>query len=148
MRSRIFAEENRKWWTLGSLCFALFMIMLDNTVVNVALPAIKTDLGISTSELEWTVAAYAVLTNDECLGAEAGDWLAILVDGAHEERALACLSVLCAGADSEPGERGDARQREDQNVPGRSAHKVSLWRDAGTGSIGPGRSERQGSWAD
>src|SRR5438093_13662547 len=36
------------------------MIMLDNTVVNVALPAIKSDLRISTSELEWTVAAYAL----------------------------------------------------------------------------------------
>ena len=61
MRARIFADENKKWWTLGSLCFALFMIMLDNTVVNVALPAIKADLGISTSELEWTVAAYALI---------------------------------------------------------------------------------------
>ena len=60
MRATIFAEENRKWWTLGALCFALFMIMLDNTVVNVALPAIKADLGITTSELEWTVAGYAL----------------------------------------------------------------------------------------
>jgi EmrB/QacA subfamily drug resistance transporter len=60
MRARIFADENRKWWTLGALCFALFMIMLDNTVVNVALPAIQHDLGISRSELEWTVAAYAL----------------------------------------------------------------------------------------
>ncbi len=60
MRARIFAEENRKWWTLGALSFALFMIMLDNTVVNVALPSIKRDLGISQSELEWTVAAYAL----------------------------------------------------------------------------------------
>src|SRR5437870_1119210 len=53
-------EDNRRWWTLGALCFALFMIMLDNTVVNVALPAIKSDLGISQAELEWTVAAYAL----------------------------------------------------------------------------------------
>jgi EmrB/QacA subfamily drug resistance transporter len=60
LRARIFAEENRRWWTLGALCFALFMIMLDNTVVNVALPAIKKDLGISTAELEWTVTAYAL----------------------------------------------------------------------------------------
>jgi EmrB/QacA subfamily drug resistance transporter len=60
MRARIFADENRRWWTLGALCFALFMIMLDNTVVNVALPAIQHDLGISRSELEWTVAAYAL----------------------------------------------------------------------------------------
>ncbi len=60
MRARIFAEENRKWWTLGALSFALFMIMLDNTIVNVALPAIKSDLGIGTSELEWVVTAYAL----------------------------------------------------------------------------------------
>ena len=33
-------EDNRKWWTLGAMCFALFMIMLDNTVVNVALSSI------------------------------------------------------------------------------------------------------------
>jgi EmrB/QacA subfamily drug resistance transporter len=60
MRARIFAEENRKWWTLLALSFALFMIMLDNTIVNVALPAIKKDLGIGVSELEWTVTAYAL----------------------------------------------------------------------------------------
>jgi EmrB/QacA subfamily drug resistance transporter len=60
LRSRIFAEENRKWWTLGALAFALFMIMLDNTVVNVALPSIQRDLGIGLSELEWTVNAYAL----------------------------------------------------------------------------------------
>src|SRR5256714_8859434 len=60
MRARIFAEGNRKWWTLGALSFALFMIMLDNTIVNVALPAIKQDLGIGVSELEWTVTAYAL----------------------------------------------------------------------------------------
>jgi len=76
MRSRIFAEENRKWWTLGSLCFALFMIMLDNTVVNVALPAIKADLGITTSELEWTVAAYALTFASLLLtGGKLGDLL-------------------------------------------------------------------------
>jgi len=60
VRAKIFADENRRWWTLGALCFALFMIMLDNTVVNVALPAIQADLRISTAELEWTVTAYAL----------------------------------------------------------------------------------------
>jgi EmrB/QacA subfamily drug resistance transporter len=60
VKARIFAEENRKWWTLGALAFALFMIMLDNTVVNVALPSIQRDLGIGLSELEWTVNAYAL----------------------------------------------------------------------------------------
>ncbi len=76
MRARIFDEANRKWWTLGSLCFALFMIMLDNTVVNVALPAIKADLGITTSELEWTVAAYALTFASLLLtGGKLGDLL-------------------------------------------------------------------------
>ena len=34
-------EEHRKWWTLAAVSFGLFMIMLDNTVVNVALPTIQ-----------------------------------------------------------------------------------------------------------
>jgi EmrB/QacA subfamily drug resistance transporter len=53
-------DENRKWWTLGAMCFALFMIMLDNTVVNVALPSIQKDLGASISGLEWTVNGYTL----------------------------------------------------------------------------------------
>src|SRR6059036_4273776 len=60
MKARILAPENRKWLTLASVSFGLFMIMLDNTVVNVALPSIRRDLGISTSELEWVVNAYAL----------------------------------------------------------------------------------------
>src|SRR5881409_3615666 len=60
MRSHIFAPETRKWWTLVAVSFGLFMIMLDNTVVNVALPSIRSDLGISVSELEWVVNAYAL----------------------------------------------------------------------------------------
>src|SRR3954454_13555662 len=53
-------EDNRKWWTLAAMCFALFMIMLDNTVVNVALPSIRRDLGASLGSLEWTVNAYTL----------------------------------------------------------------------------------------
>src|SRR5437667_1383863 len=60
VRARIFAEENRKWWTLVAVAFGLFMIMLDNTVVFVALSAIQKDLHISTSELEWVVNGYAL----------------------------------------------------------------------------------------
>ena len=61
MRARIFAEENKKWWTLAAVAFGLFMIMLDNTVVNVALPSIGRDLKISISELEWVVTGYALV---------------------------------------------------------------------------------------
>jgi EmrB/QacA subfamily drug resistance transporter len=54
-------EENRKWWTLGAMCFALFMVMLDNTVVNIALPAIQTRFGATLSNLSWAVNAYTLV---------------------------------------------------------------------------------------
>jgi MFS family permease len=60
MRVRLFTAENRKWWTLVAVAIGLFMIMLDNTVVNVALPSIQRNLGIGISELEWVVNAYAL----------------------------------------------------------------------------------------
>jgi EmrB/QacA subfamily drug resistance transporter len=60
VRARILDPETRKWWTLGAVAFGLFMIMLDNTVVNVALPAIQEDLAADLSELEWIVAGYAL----------------------------------------------------------------------------------------
>ena len=60
MKTRIFSEENRKWWTLAAVAFALFMIMLDNTVVNVALPSIQNDLDASISALEWTINGYTL----------------------------------------------------------------------------------------
>jgi len=57
---RLFDEANRKWWTLGAVAFGLFMIMLDNTIVNVALPSIQRELAIGVSELEWIVNGYAL----------------------------------------------------------------------------------------
>ena len=58
--SHLITDDNRKWWTLGAMCFALFMLMLDNTVVNVALPSIQEDLGASIAGLEWTVNGYTL----------------------------------------------------------------------------------------
>src|SRR6266571_1273243 len=60
MKARIFADENRKWWTLAAVSFGLFMIMLDNTVVNVALPSMQKSLHIGPNELEWIVVGYAL----------------------------------------------------------------------------------------
>ncbi len=60
MKARLFAEENRKWWTLAAVSFGLFMIMLDNTIVNVALPSIERSLHLKISELEWVVTGYAL----------------------------------------------------------------------------------------
>ena len=54
------SEQNRRWWTLGAMSFALFMVMLDNTAVNVALPSIQKDFDASLSALEWTVNAYTL----------------------------------------------------------------------------------------
>jgi EmrB/QacA subfamily drug resistance transporter len=56
----LITDDNRKWWTLGAMCFALFMIMLDNTAVNVALPSIQKDLGATISGLEWTINGYTL----------------------------------------------------------------------------------------
>src|SRR5919204_365156 len=64
VRARLFAPENRKWWTLTAVTFGLFMIMLDNTVVNVALPSMQDDLGISHAGLEWVVKAYALISTN------------------------------------------------------------------------------------
>ena len=56
----LITDENAKWWTLGAMCFALFMIMLDNTVMNVALPSIQRDLGTTLGQLEWIVNGYTL----------------------------------------------------------------------------------------
>src|SRR5215217_9435728 len=50
----------RKWWTLLAVTTATFMLLLDITVVNVALPSIREDLGASFSDLQWVVDAYAL----------------------------------------------------------------------------------------
>jgi len=60
VKLHLIPEESRKWWTLAAVAFGLFMIMLDNTVVNVALPAIAADLQVGLAELEWIVTGYAL----------------------------------------------------------------------------------------
>jgi EmrB/QacA subfamily drug resistance transporter len=58
----MFAENRQtKLLTLFAMCFALFMAMLDNTVVNVALPKIQDSLGAGVSGLQWVVDAYTLL---------------------------------------------------------------------------------------
>src|SRR5438034_7818870 len=51
----------RKWWTLTIVCVAIFMLLLDITVVNVALPDIQKELHTSFTDLQWVVDAYALL---------------------------------------------------------------------------------------
>jgi MFS family permease len=49
-----------KWWTLIAVSVATFMLLLDITVVNTALPSIEDDLGASFTDLQWVVDAYAL----------------------------------------------------------------------------------------
>ena len=62
------------WVVLVLVCIAQFMVILDATIVNVALPSIQTDLGMSNAELQWVVNAYALLFGGFLLlGGRAGD---------------------------------------------------------------------------
>ena len=51
-------EERRRWLALIVLCLGVLMIVLDTTIVNVALPSIKTDLHFTDASLVWVVNAY------------------------------------------------------------------------------------------
>ena len=51
----------KRWWTLGTLCVALIVIGVDNTILNVALPSIVRDLNASGSQLQLMVDAYTVV---------------------------------------------------------------------------------------
>jgi len=50
----------RRWWTLTAVCLCIFMLMLDITVVNVALPDIQQSLHSSFADLQWVIDAYAL----------------------------------------------------------------------------------------
>ncbi|HEU4975801.1 MAG TPA: MFS transporter [Baekduia sp.] len=52
--------DPKRWWTLAAVCVATFMLLLDITIVNVALPVIRDDLQASFEDLQWVVDAYAL----------------------------------------------------------------------------------------
>jgi EmrB/QacA subfamily drug resistance transporter len=54
------AEDRRRWLALYVLCVGMLMIVLDATIVNVALPSIQEDLGFSQNDLAWVVNAYLI----------------------------------------------------------------------------------------
>jgi EmrB/QacA subfamily drug resistance transporter len=59
----------RKWWTLLIVCVAIFMLLLDITVVNVALPDMQRELHASFTDLQWVVDAYALMLATTMLNA-------------------------------------------------------------------------------
>jgi EmrB/QacA subfamily drug resistance transporter len=60
MRTPVMEHESNKWWTLVAVCVATFMLLIDITIVNVALPDISKALGSSFSDLQWVIDAYAL----------------------------------------------------------------------------------------
>ena len=63
-------ENRARWLALMVLCFGSFMIVLDTTIVNVALPSIRTDLGFTESSLAWVVNAYMLRSEERRVGKE------------------------------------------------------------------------------
>jgi EmrB/QacA subfamily drug resistance transporter len=90
-----------KWLTLGVVSAATAMLLLDVTVVNVALPAIQADLGASFGELQWVVDAYALTLAATLLTAGAlADRLGRRAVFAAGLAAFTVCSALCAAAGS------------------------------------------------
>ncbi|WP_137809690.1 MULTISPECIES: DHA2 family efflux MFS transporter permease subunit [unclassified Gordonia (in: high G+C Gram-positive bacteria)] len=54
-------RTHARWWALGALSFAELLVMIDNTIVNVALPTLARDLGAGISGLQWIVDAYTLV---------------------------------------------------------------------------------------
>jgi len=54
------STHRRRWWILAVLCLSVLLVVIDNTIVNVALPTISRDLNASTTDLQWVVDAYTL----------------------------------------------------------------------------------------
>ena len=54
-------EYERRWWILTVLCFSLLVIVLDNSILNVAIPTIIRDLQATNSQLQWIVDSYTIV---------------------------------------------------------------------------------------
>jgi EmrB/QacA subfamily drug resistance transporter len=114
----------RKWWTLMAVSVATFMLLLDITVVNTALPSIEKDLGASFTDLQWVVDAYTLALAAIVLTAGSlADRLgrrAVFVAGL----AIFALASLAAGLASDPTVLNVARAV--QGVGGAAMFAVSL----------------------
>ena len=50
----------RRWWVLAVIAIAQLMVVLDNTIVNIALPSAQADLGFTDPQRQWVITAYAL----------------------------------------------------------------------------------------
>jgi EmrB/QacA subfamily drug resistance transporter len=53
--------HRRRWWTLAVLCLSLLIVFVGNSSLNVAIPTLERELGATTSQLQWVVAAYSLV---------------------------------------------------------------------------------------
>src|SRR5215216_203568 len=117
-------QTTTKWWTLGVVSVATFMLLLDITVVNTALPAIEEDLHASFTDLQWVVDAYTLTLAAVVLTAGS------LADRLGRRRVFAIglgifsVSSLVAGLASDPTFLNIARGA--QGVGGAAMFAVSL----------------------
>ncbi len=118
------SQTTTKWWTLGVVSVATFMLLLDITVVNTALPAIEEDLGASFTDLQWVVDAYTLTLAAVVLTAGS------LADRLGRRRVFAIglgifsVSSLVAGLASDPTFLNLARGA--QGIGGAAMFAVSL----------------------
>ncbi len=93
--------DRRRWIILGVLCTSILVVVLDGTIVNVALPTLATELGASTSQLQWIVDAYILVFAGVLIAAGSfGDRVGrkwVLMGGLG---LFATFSALAASADS------------------------------------------------
>ncbi|KRE23093.1 DHA2 family efflux MFS transporter permease subunit [Agromyces sp. Soil535] len=54
------AEHARRWWALGALALAQFLVVLDASIVNIAIPTLGADLGLGPAALAWVITAYVL----------------------------------------------------------------------------------------
>src|ERR1700704_7215557 len=98
---RASTESTRGWWVLATMTGALSMIMIDQTVVSVALPTMQRDLGLSTAGLQWVVNAYLlVLAVLVALGGRLADLLGAERTFRAGSALFVAASALCGLASS------------------------------------------------
>src|SRR5437762_13981290 len=97
------AIDRRRWIALVVLCVGMLMIVLDQTIVNVALPSIQRDLGFAQSNLAWVVNAYLIAYGGlMLLAGRLGDLVGrkrVFLSGLA---LFTAASLLCGAAVSQP----------------------------------------------
>ena len=105
------ADNRHRWIALVLLCMGSLMIVLDTTIVNVALPSIRADLGFSQTSLAWVVNAYMLTFGGFLL--LGGGWAISSVTGACSSRGITLftLASLACGLVELPGHAGRGARR-------------------------------------